>query len=77
MTPFIILKFEPSIIEKKTSKEEEMKETWMSQNNLTLELDNISFPNFDYYDYENHFFLSIYPYMIVVLQEGIASWKIV
>ena len=45
----------------------------MSENNVTLELDNISIPNFDYYEYENYFFLSVYPYMIVFLQEGITS----
>ena len=48
-----------------------MKNDWIAANNVSDNFsDHVEIPVFEYYDFENYFFINIYPYMIISLQGG-------
>ena len=53
--------------EEKKLQEEKMKIVWMTENNISTTDPTLS-PKFEYFDFENYFFINVFPFMIVTLE---------
>ena len=51
-------------VKEKKNNEVELEYQWFKENNGSDD----EKPDFEYYDFENYFFTSVYPYMIIFLQ---------
>ena len=53
--------------DEKKLQEEKMKNAWMAKNNIS-NFNPPPSPKFEYYDFENYFFINVFPFMIVSLE---------